>query len=90
MTASFPPMARAFSLLIDRDEDGFFVGSVPELACCHAQGRTRAECEANLRECAALCLEAAGEEVDCDPDGICLCEACSDASGAGEDAGGGP
>ncbi len=69
-------MGRAFTLHIERDEDGYFVGSVPELACCHAQGSTRAECEANLKECAALCLEVAGEEIDCDPEGICFCEVC--------------
>lgn len=76
-------MGRTFSLHIDRDEDGFYVGSVPQLACCHAQGRTRAECVANLRECAALCLEVAGEEIDCDPAGVCFCETC------GEDVDGG-
>ncbi len=60
-------MAREFYVVIERDEDGFFVGEVPSLRGCYAQGRTMDELLANVREVIALCLEdepesAAGTE----------------------------
>ncbi|WP_040370423.1 type II toxin-antitoxin system HicB family antitoxin [Alkalidesulfovibrio alkalitolerans] len=69
-------MSRKFAVVMERDEDGFFVGSVPELACCHAQGATRQEMLDNLREVVALCLEVGGEMVACDASGVCLCDEC--------------
>lgn len=69
-------MSRKFTVVAERDEDGFHVGSVPGLACCHAQGATREEMLANLREVVALCLEVRGEMVECDASGVCLCDEC--------------
>ena len=50
-------MKRTFSVLIERDEDGVYVGSVPELKGCHTQGETLDELMDNIREAAELCLE---------------------------------
>lgn len=69
-------MSRKFTVILERDDDGFVVGSVPELACCHAQGATREEMLANLREVVALCLEVGDEKVACDASGVCLCDEC--------------
>ena len=53
---------RTFYVVIERDEDGFFVGEVPGLPGCYAQGRTLDELLENIREVILLCLEEWGEE----------------------------
>lgn len=50
-------MARELFVMIERDEDGVFVGEVPQLKACYAQGRTIDELLANMREVVELCLE---------------------------------
>jgi len=44
-------------VLIERDEDGFYVGEVPGLSGCYSQGRSVDELLGNIREATALCLE---------------------------------
>jgi predicted RNase H-like HicB family nuclease len=53
-------MATTYNLdvVIERDEDGGFVASVPALRGCHTQGDTLDELMANVREAIAACLEA--------------------------------
>jgi len=46
-----------FYVVIERDEDGFYVGEVPQLRACYSQGRTIDELMANIRDVIALCLE---------------------------------
>jgi predicted RNase H-like HicB family nuclease len=48
---------REFYVVIERDEDGFYVGEVPQLRACYSQGRTFDELMANIKEAIALCLE---------------------------------
>jgi predicted RNase H-like HicB family nuclease len=43
--------------VIEKDEDGFFVGEVPGLSGCYSQGRTVDELLESIREVIALCLE---------------------------------
>ena len=31
---------REFTAIIERGEDGYYIGSVPELRGCHTQGKT--------------------------------------------------
>ncbi len=50
-------MEREFYVLIEKDEDGFFVGEVPSLKACYAQGKTMDELLRNIREVIELCLE---------------------------------
>lgn len=50
-------MGREFYVVIERDEDGFYVGEVPSLAGCYSQGETLDELMQNMREVIALCLE---------------------------------
>lgn len=57
-------MARTFHVVIEKDEDGGYVGSVPELHGCHSQGETIDELMANMREAIELCLECDGEIAD--------------------------
>lgn len=48
---------REFFVVIERDEDGMYVGEVPQLRACYSQGKTIDELLANIREVVELCLE---------------------------------
>ncbi len=54
-------MEREFYVLIEKDEDGLFVGEVPSLKACYSQGRTIDELLQNMREVIELCLEDQNE-----------------------------
>ncbi|MCB9805704.1 type II toxin-antitoxin system HicB family antitoxin [Candidatus Nomurabacteria bacterium] len=41
---------------IEKDEDGVFVGSIPTLQSCYAEGKTQVEMLKNLEQVAKLCL----------------------------------
>lgn len=45
-----------FAIVIERDEDGYFVASVPALRGCHSQGKTRAEAIASAGEAIRGCI----------------------------------
>jgi predicted RNase H-like HicB family nuclease len=57
-------MAREFSVIIERDADGYFVASVPALRGCHTQATSLDELMKRVREAAELCLEVQGESVE--------------------------
>ncbi len=46
-----------FFVVIERDEDGLYVGEVPQLQACYSQGKTLDELMKNIKEVIALCLE---------------------------------
>lgn len=46
-----------FRVLIERDEDGYFVASVPALPGCHTQAKTFPELRERIRDAIQLCLE---------------------------------
>jgi len=48
---------REFYVIIERDEDGTYVGEVPQLPACYSQGTTLDELMLNIREVIELCLE---------------------------------
>jgi len=54
---------RQFTVIIERDEDGYYVASIPELHGCHTQGKSLDEVMERVREVALLCLEDQGQEV---------------------------
>lgn len=47
-----------YRVLIEQDEDGFFVAEVPSLPGCISQGQTRAEATTNIKEAIAVYLES--------------------------------
>jgi predicted RNase H-like HicB family nuclease len=57
-------MSREFSVVIERDEEGYYVASVPALPGCHTQARSLDELMERVREAIALCLEVKAEEAD--------------------------
>ncbi len=54
-------MAREFTVVIEQDEEGYLVGTVPELKGCHTQARSLDELMARVKEVIVLCLEVGGE-----------------------------
>ncbi len=50
-----------FTVIVEKDEDGYFVGSVPALRGCHTQGKTMDELLKNIKEAIELCLEVEGD-----------------------------
>lgn len=53
-------MQRQFDVVIERDEEGYYVASVPQLPACHTQARSLDEVMQRIREAAELCLEVEG------------------------------
>jgi predicted RNase H-like HicB family nuclease len=53
-------MSREFNVIIERDAEGYYVGSVPSLKGCHTQAKSLDELMSRIREAIELCLEAAG------------------------------
>jgi predicted RNase H-like HicB family nuclease len=54
-------MSHEFYVVIEKDEDGFFVGEVPQLKACYSQGKTIDELMANMKDVIALALEEQGD-----------------------------
>ena len=52
---------REFSVIVERDEDGYYVASVPELRGCHTQARSLDKLMERVREAIELCLEVERE-----------------------------
>jgi predicted RNase H-like HicB family nuclease len=55
-------MSREFSVVIERDEEGYYVASVPALPGCHTQARSLDELMVRVREAIGLCLEVKAQE----------------------------
>jgi predicted RNase H-like HicB family nuclease len=53
-----------FSVIIEKDEDGYYVASVPELPGCHTQAKTIDELMKRINEAASLYLEVEGSVIE--------------------------
>jgi predicted RNase H-like HicB family nuclease len=51
---------RRFTVVIERDEDGYYAASVPALRGCHTQARTLDTLMKRVREVIELCIEEGG------------------------------
>jgi predicted RNase H-like HicB family nuclease len=51
-------MTKEFSVVIERDEDGYFVASVPALRGCHTQAKSLDVLMKRIKEAIELCLES--------------------------------
>ena len=52
---------RMFTMVIEKDEDGWLVGEVPELEGCYTQAKTMDELLKRIKEVIELCLERENE-----------------------------
>ena len=50
-------MVKEFSVVIEQDEDGYFVASVPALRGCHTQAKSLDVLMKRIKEAIELCLE---------------------------------
>lgn len=57
-------MSREFSVIIEQDSQGYYVGSVPALRGCHTQAKSLDELMERIREAIELCLEVEGESLE--------------------------
>ena len=48
---------REFSVIIEKDKDGYFVASVPALRGCHTQAKSLDVLMKRIKEAIELCLE---------------------------------
>jgi predicted RNase H-like HicB family nuclease len=50
-----------FGVVVEKDEDGYYVASVPELPGCHTQAKTLDEVMKRIKEAIEACLEVEGQ-----------------------------
>jgi predicted RNase H-like HicB family nuclease len=50
-------MIKEFNVVIEKDEDGYFVASVPALRGCHTQAKSLDVLMKRMKEAIELCLE---------------------------------
>jgi predicted RNase H-like HicB family nuclease len=58
------PMTRELSVIIERDAEGYYVGTVPALRGCHSQAHSLDELMVRIHEAAELCLEVQGDSLE--------------------------
>jgi predicted RNase H-like HicB family nuclease len=57
-------MEKQFSVIIERDREGYYVASVPALRGCHTQAKSLDDLLVRIREAIELCLEVEGKDVE--------------------------
>ena len=55
---------RKFTVIIERDEEGFYVATVPALRGCHTQAKNLDTLMKRAREVIELCLEDGDGEIE--------------------------
>jgi len=56
---------KTFDVIIERDEDGLYVASVPSLKGCHTQAKFLDTLMGRIKEAIELCLEVQEKPVSC-------------------------
>ncbi|MBI1788059.1 MAG: type II toxin-antitoxin system HicB family antitoxin [Acidobacteria bacterium] len=56
-------MTREFDVVVERDEGGYYVASLPALHGCQTQAKSLDGLMSRIREAIDLCLEVEGEPV---------------------------
>jgi predicted RNase H-like HicB family nuclease len=57
-------MGRQYSVIIERDQEGRYVASVPALQGCHTQADSLDDLVVRIKEAIELCLEVEGGDVE--------------------------
>lgn len=53
---------RNFTVLIEQDEDGIYVATVPDIPGCYTQGKTVQQAMERVKEAIQVCLEVDKEK----------------------------
>jgi len=53
-----------FNVIIEKDEDGYFVASVPSLKGCHTQAKSLDDLMIRIKEAIELCLDVEKPELN--------------------------
>lgn len=56
-----------FAVLIEQDDEGYFIAEVPALKGCHTQAKTMDELMKRVKEVIQLCLEVQKEDLEDQP-----------------------
>ena len=54
-------MKREYNIIIEKDSDGFYIGSVPELKGCHSQAKSMDQLMVRMKEVIELCEVVMGK-----------------------------
>jgi predicted RNase H-like HicB family nuclease len=57
-------MKRRYNVVVERDEEGYLVASVPSLPGCHTQARSLDELMERIKEAIELYLDATSDSVE--------------------------
>lgn len=57
-------MKKEFNIVIEQDEDGYYIGSVPELPGCHTQAKSLDELNKRIIEAIELYLEVDKDRIN--------------------------
>jgi len=55
---------KAFTVIIEKDKEGYFVGEVVELPGCHTQAKSLDELMERIKEAIELYLDVQGEAIE--------------------------
>lgn len=55
-------MSKEFTVIIEQDEEGYYIAEVPELKGCHTQAKSLDDLMKRIKEAIQLCLEVYGED----------------------------
>jgi predicted RNase H-like HicB family nuclease len=55
-------MAKEFTVIIEQDEEGYYIAEVPELKGCHTQAKSLDTLMERIKEAIQLCLEVYGKK----------------------------
>ncbi len=47
-----------FTVLVEQDEDGMYIATVPDISGCYTQGKTAEQAMERVKEAIQVCLEA--------------------------------
>ena len=53
-----------FTVLIEQDEEGWYVATVPDIPGCYTQGKSVSQVLDRIKEAIEVCLEADKEEIE--------------------------
>lgn len=53
-----------FKIIVEQDEDGYFIASVPALPGCFTQAKNLTELKKRIKEAILLCLEMAETDLE--------------------------